>query len=228
MNERLHVVGSSKADAAHRECWDLLPWLINGNLTDAQSARVEAHVAECAACTDELRQQRALRDRLREQSRTSDAILLAPQAGWQKMADRLAVEQGELAAQRPMRTRRTFAGTAAAACVAIAALSAVLIWQARDRAAERAEPRYSTLTADTPKAGANMQLRIVFARDVAVGDTATLLREIPAQIVAGPSEAGVYTVSLQVETRLPELLARLRDDARVVFVEPVVRIERAQ
>jgi len=233
MNERrLHVVGETKVDAAHRACWDLLPWFVNGTLSAAQIEPLEAHLRECVACTEELSQQRELRDRLREQARIGDAVLLAPQAGWQKMADRLDVEMGETGgAQRRMQARRrVLAGRLAAslAIVSIVGLSAALVWQGRENA-QRAEPRYQTLTTEVPSAGSGGQLRIVFAREVAVNDAAALLHAIPAQIIGGPSEAGVYTVALQNEaTPVSELLARLRADARIVFVEPVVHIQRAQ
>jgi len=229
----MYVVGESKANAAHRECWDLLPWLVNGNLTAPQTERLEAHLAECPACTEELRAQHELRDRLREQVRLSDVVLLAPQTGWQAMQNRLDAEAGETGgSQRPVRMRRRlfFSGVAASVAIAVVAgLSAALVWQSQQRSAERATPRYQTLTTDLSPADSNTQLRVVFSPDVAVSDAAALLRVIPAQIVAGPSEAGVYTVALQNEpVALPELLARLRADGRIVFVEPIVRIEKAQ
>jgi len=44
----------------HEESWLLLPWLANGRLPLAERAALEEHLRECAACTQELAQQRLL------------------------------------------------------------------------------------------------------------------------------------------------------------------------
>jgi hypothetical protein len=72
-------------------------------------------------------------------------------------------------------------------------------------------------------------MRVVFRRDVAVAEVNALLRQLPAQIVAGPSEAGVYTLAVPVANPntadkkkvAADLLARVRADTRVLFAEPV-------
>ncbi len=38
----------------HREVWALLPWYVNGTLTDQEIAAVESHLATCADCQCEL------------------------------------------------------------------------------------------------------------------------------------------------------------------------------
>jgi hypothetical protein len=84
--------------------------------------------------------------------------------------------------------------------------------------------QYVTLTNTQTVANAPSSLRMVFRRDASLDQVNALLREIPGQITAGPSEAGVYTVALPADAEsLSSTLARLRSDDRVVFVEPVSR-----
>ena len=59
----------------HDECWELLPWLANERLGPRETARVEVHLRDCAACREELQMQQRLRQAIREQ----DAVVLAPQ-----------------------------------------------------------------------------------------------------------------------------------------------------
>jgi hypothetical protein len=71
-------------------------------------------------------------------------------------------------------------------------------------------------------------MRVVFRRDAPVAEVNALLRQLPAQIVAGPSEAGVYTLAVPVanpstadrKKTAADLLARVRADSRVIFAEP--------
>ncbi len=47
-------------DPEHDEATALLPWLVNGTLDAGERARVERHLAECAACRHEVANLRAL------------------------------------------------------------------------------------------------------------------------------------------------------------------------
>ena len=65
-------------------------------------------------------------------------------------------------------------------------------------------------------------IRLVFHTGVALQDVNALLRAVDAQVVAGPSEAGVYTIALKDRRATPDIdaaLARLRADPRVLFAE---------
>jgi hypothetical protein len=56
-----------------------------------------------------------------------------------------------------------------------------------------------------------------------------VLRSIDAQIIAGPSEAGVYTLGLATsgadKSTVEKAIAQLRADDRVMFAEPAVASE---
>src|SRR3974390_3493610 len=46
---------------SHREAWDVIPWLVNERLSEAELSRMNAHLADCTECRAEVEQQRRLR-----------------------------------------------------------------------------------------------------------------------------------------------------------------------
>jgi Putative zinc-finger len=226
----------------HNECWELLPWLANERLSNRETARVEVHLRECAACREEL----AVQHQLRQAIRGHDAVVLAPQTSLQKLMQR--IDHGQetddaLDAARsvaaPVPKSRSWAhrpGWLAIAAgvqgVAIAALLSALWWQSHEALNA---PRFTTLTSSQPVTHGAV-IRVVFADNVTLDDVNGMLRSIDAQIIAGPSEAGVYTLGLTVRSgtaqsspdgaqagnRLEAALAHLRASDHVVFSEAAV------
>ncbi len=247
-----------EAEAAlHEQCWELLPWWVNGSLSPDRTDMIERHIARCVECASEVRALNALQ----AQMRASDSIMLAPQASWQKMAERLdheeAMLEGEESAESTLNPIRApssrfasgrairWQAIAAMQGIAILGLIAAVVWQTRgstrgEYSADAGNPtsfavvnpnalaQYSTLTAASDAASPHA-LRVVFRNDVPVAEITGMLRALPAQIVSGPSEAGVYTLGLVTTAdgaakpseslMIPQLLTKLRSDTRVIFVE---------
>ncbi|HEX7113536.1 MAG TPA: zf-HC2 domain-containing protein [Steroidobacter sp.] len=211
----------------HRECWELLPWIANERASSEDRAKVEEHLRECERCRNELEAQRRLRDAIR----SGEPILLAPQASFQKLMRRIdGFESGEIerpratplkSAHRPRKARPvSWLGIAAAVqALAIAALFGALWWQAEQ---SLTAPRYVTLTS-RPAVAPGPVIRAVFADDARLEEINELLRSVGAQIVSGPSIAGVYTVALPAGRSKPEEIeaaaAALRAHERVRFAE---------
>lgn len=212
----------------HARCWNALPWYVNGTLTGDEAAALERHVAQCADCAAELQQQRALQAELRD----GDAVLMAPQSSWQKMVERLDREDEALA--RGVSPRASgLRWVVAAQALLIVGLTGAMWHHSREQSREqhrdaRLAPQYETLTSSQGMPDARGQVRVVFGRDVSVNEVNALLRESHLQIVAGPTEAGVYTLahfaeavqSAATQSETDAALKRLRADARVVFAEP--------
>lgn len=215
----------------HRECWDILPWIANERAGAQDRAHAELHLRECSACRDELERQRALREAIRQE----DAIVIAPQTSLQKLMQRIdghidepevplgTPEEREIpvtAAAPVRRTRPHWLPIAAAIqTIAIAGLLGTVWWQSR---ATLEAPRFTTLTSAGSIAHGSV-LRVVFAPEVSIAGINEVLRSIPAEIVAGPSEAGVFTLALPSEggdaDRVHQALVRLRSDPQVIFAE---------
>jgi hypothetical protein len=214
-------------DAAmpHARCWNALPWYVNGTLNGDEAAALERHLTQCAACATELRLQRVLHAELRD----GDAVLMAPQGSWQKMAERLDREDEALSHSIASRAPVLKWAVAAQALLIVGLIGA--LWQQAQPpdSDARIEPRYRTLTSSQGASEARGDVRVVFVRDVTMSDVQQLLREFNLQIVSGPSEAGVYTLarpgaygaaSNATRDKADDTLNRLRADARVVFAEP--------
>jgi predicted anti-sigma-YlaC factor YlaD len=220
---------------AHGECWNLLPWIANESAAAKDLARVEEHLRDCRECQAELNCQRQLREAIRSE----EAIVLAPQTSLQKLMQRIDSvadmdDEHEVApaATEPIVARREPARlrwlpiAAAVQGIAIAGLLAALWSQSRD---ELAAGRYSVLTTPTAAVAGGPVIRVVFGGNVALDDMNRVLRSIDAQIIAGPSEAGVYTLGLASgaadKSDVEKAIAQLRADGRVMFAEPAVASE---
>jgi Putative zinc-finger len=227
-----HDNESPFSPARHRECWDQIAWIVNGTLAPHEYARIEAHLRACRECQDELGAQQRVRDAMRD----DDAVVLAPQSALQKVMQRIDAEQATpqfeassdntpaTPVQTPSRKSRWLAIAAAVQAVAIAWLLAA---QLRPADEASMEPRFETLTEPRIVADGPV-IRVVFAAQAALGDVNAILRSVDAQIVAGPSEAGVYTLALQPAPDaaasgdlavIDAALLKLRADGRVLFAE---------
>lgn len=220
---------------AHGECWNLLPWIANESAAAKDMARVEEHLRDCRECQEELSFQRQLREAIRSE----EAIVLAPQTSLQKLMQRIDSvadmdDEHEVApaAAAPVVARREPARwrwlpiAAAVQGIAIAGLLAALWLQSSD---ELTAGRYRVLTTPTAAVAGGPVIRVVFGGNVALDDMNRVLRSIDAQIIAGPSEAGVYTLGLASDAAdksgVEKAIAQLRADGRVMFAEPAVASE---
>jgi hypothetical protein len=221
-----------------------LPWIANESAAAKDVARVEGHLRDCRECQEELEFQRQLRNAIR----TEDAIVLAPQTSLQKLMQRIdtvadlddeeleileieapaAVEPIAVARREPARWTRWLPIAAAVQGIAIAGLLAAL-WTQSQTHDDLTAGRYSVLTTPTTTVTHGPVIRVVFAGNVALDDMNRVLRGIGAQIIAGPSEAGVYTLGLAAGTAdksgVEKAIAQLRADGRVMFAEPALASE---
>lgn len=204
----------------------MLPWLVNGRLSSSDKQRFERHLLDCAECRSELEAQRAICDRMRD----DQPVMLAPQASLQKLMARIdgapsaasqSVAKISERAREPRRVPRWLAIAAAVQSIAIAGLL-MLVWQQRD--AELNAPRYTTLSTPSAALARGAALRIVFRDDMTNEELQTLLRSVDAQVIAGPTEAGVYTVRLAIGENTDDItraLESVRTNSKVVFAEHI-------
>lgn len=211
----------SQQRALHREIWNLLPWHVNGTLSERQASRVEKHLAECAECRSEHTSQRALQQHLREE----DSVVQTPHASLRKLMARIEQDDQAPAAVRgsgqSQRIRWLVAAVVVQA-VGLIALSGVMTWKLQSI---RSEPRYATVSAAGAPTTNALAARVVFSASMATGDLGNVLRGMKAQVVAGPSEAGVYTLAFpdtMSEQDVAAAVAKLRARADVRFAEIAV------
>lgn len=215
------------SNGMHEECWKSLPWFVTGRLSAHDQQRIERHLEECAACRAELAEQRELCLHIRR----DEPLLLAPQASLQKMLAR--IDQGEVAmpgdddatiepvAARSPRPRRWLAVAAAVQTIVIVFLLALV---GRQTAEDMTAPKFNTLANPGAPTAHGPILRVVFKPDTQAAQMQSLLRSVRAQVVAGPTEAGVYTLRLDREqdaSAVSHTLEQVRADGSVIFAEHV-------
>lgn len=193
----------------HEHCWELIPWVVNGRANDAEERAVLGHVESCMECREELARHRELHRHMRG----TDDVIPAPNASWQKLLGQIDVQPAPALAKGYRIKRPWLVAALWIQLVAIATLAGALF-----RSAAPPEPAYSTLsTAEVSERPA--AVRVVFAPEASLNQINQLLRRVECDIVAGPSEAGVYTLATSPDKDVQQVIATLRDHSEVLFAE---------
>jgi hypothetical protein len=182
---------------------------VNGRANDREQRDTLAHAQDCSECREELARHRALHN----QMRGADDVIAAPNAAWQKLLARIDAQPDETVAA-PHRIGRPWLLAALwIQFVAIAALGGAMF-----RSAQAPQPAYTTLATAQPS-DRRAALRVVFAPDATLDEINRLLQQVRCDIIAGPSDAGVYTLASADAAQVPAIIATLREHAEVLFAE---------
>jgi hypothetical protein len=222
-------MNATNSNTEHQEIWELLPWLVNGRLSEIDCRRVEAHLRVCSACRAECAAQRRIYDVMS----TDTAVEQMPMAGLNRLRQR--IEQAERAVgldapsdqacppdpSRAMLTPR-FRGRAAAVAASVIAIGVALGMPAawRWNQARRASGAYYTVTTEAAQHPGEV-IRAVFAPTATLSELQAILDDAHLEIVSGPTEAGVYSLSLTGPQSIDWSLRRLRGHDSVRFAEEV-------
>jgi anti-sigma factor RsiW len=224
---------SNPPTTEHQDIWDLLPWLVNGRLSEADRGRVEAHLRVCGPCRDEF----ATQHRLCQVIATDAAVEQMPVAGLSKLRQRIdSYERASAPARaesppdspaisrawaRIPAVRRQPRGAIAASAVCIAVVFGVVAAQLWNRSQVRGgAASYHTVTTPTSQEG-NAVIRAVFAPTVTLSELQALLDDAHLRIVSGPTEAGVYSLAMTGSQPMDWSLHRLRGHDTVRFAEAI-------
>lgn len=220
----------------------LLPWYVTGRLSPAETAHVDAHLPECAACRAELAAERQW-----QRLQPASVAQVDVEAGWSAMRARLG--QGEpranlddagTAAPSRARPARAFARhrpagwssaglllrwgwtlpTAAAAALALALglHSAFTDAPGRGTVVAQAVPTPSPDASPAYRAlaapGAPTGAALVrFRDDATLSDVRAVLQRCEARIVDGPTAGAAFVVALPREHYVAALAALRRERA---------------
>jgi Putative zinc-finger len=219
----------------HRQTWDQIPWVVNGSISEAERAAVEAHLESCADCREELEFQR----RLAISMASSNSPDIDPQASWQQLRARIdaagrpsgrAVARSEKAARHVLRHARRPSGPWVPWLVAAMVVQSIglgvmgtALWSHPSALIGSSTGVYRTLSTSEPASGA-ATIRVVFASDMTVAKMQTLLAASELQVRSGPSSAGVWSLEPAREsnrTATAFALRQLRASAEVRFAESI-------
>ena len=199
------------------EAEELLPWYATGQLDDTDRARVEAHLASCAYCRQQLVLERQLIDQFQQMSPQIES-------GWERLKNRIEA-QVPPPAPAPRRTparRNVLAelwallNRPAVAALAVAQLAFVVV--AGSVLVSLSRPSYHALGSTSGPAAANVI--VMFRADATLEDVRDSLRTAGASIVDGPTPADAYLLHVAPRQR-EAALAKLQANASVQMAEPI-------
>jgi anti-sigma factor RsiW len=207
----------------HPEISELIPWYVNGTLGELDRQRVNAHVDACAVCRDELSQERQIFKAMAAES-TVEYMSAASFKRLQTTLDLAAqpvpsAQHGRSAAgRRSPRLSPWPYRVAASLAVLVVALGIVSADKWIHFLALGASPEYHTVTTSAPRPPDEV-IRAVFSPNITLAELQALLDEAQLRIVAGPTEAGVYSLAANSRRPINSSLVLLRRHASVRFAE---------
>jgi hypothetical protein len=193
---------------ARRQFEELLPWFLNGTLTERDRDWVERYLHEHPEAQAELRWTQTLQGCVRESVQA-----VAPELGLDELLRRIRAEsttKGKHAAGlggfdrlSQFFTTLRFTPAFAFATVVILAQAGIIgglmheLYQTRPESPGSAEFRSYP---GRPSTAAGQLLRIAFKSDATESDMRKLLLQIGGSIVSGPSQLGDYLVEVETPT----------------------------
>ena len=218
--------------ACDAEAARLLPWFLTRTLSAADTERVARHFEHCEICSADLAHEQAIRAMMKAEG----PIEYAPQSGLATTLARIDELSRETSSTlrddsvareiRSARPRPAVTRWLTAAIIVQAIGLGVLAGSIAGRpGSERVSARYETLSSPAVT-GNGAWIRSVFTASMTIGELRVLLGSQRLLILAGPSDAGVFTLGSTENSiardRLDALLAGLRADPHVLFAEPAI------
>jgi hypothetical protein len=210
-------------DREHHEISGLIPWYLNGSISELERQRVDAHLLLCGNCRNDLAQ-----ERLVYQAMTAEtAVEYMPAASLKRLQARLdgidaavsADARTEVAASgKPRRLSVPWQGLMAASVAVMAVALSLLAADGRFKIGARTAPNYYTVTTPTTHPQGEV-IRAVFSPTVTLVELQAILDEAQLRIISGPTEAGVYSLAANSRRPVRSSLALLREHSTVRFAE---------
>ena len=211
---------SNRDAREHQEVSALLPWYVNGTISELDRQKVDAHLPACADCSNDL-----ARELYVYRSMTADtAVEYMPAASLKRLLTRLdgiAAPAATDAAPKTPRRRHSIPWMGLmAASIAVMAVAVSLLTADRWLSSRQSgsQPNYYTVTTALPRAPGEV-IRAVFSPTITLDELQGILDEAQLRIVSGPTEAGVYSLAAKSSRPVSSSLALLRGHAKVRFAE---------
>jgi hypothetical protein len=215
---------------SHREIADLIPWYLNDTIDVRERERLEAHLAACAACRDDLYVERQVYERMAANvvvehiAATSFKRFQLKLEGLNEStvtrrrsgeAEPVALINRVMKTKPIMNTRSLSISVAASAVILAVALAVFFVHRQTPVPLPQS---YITVTTPSVRAPGEV-IRAVFVPTTTLGELQAILVEAQLRIVSGPTEAGVY--SLAATTARPVMISLdiLRQHTAVRFAE---------
>lgn len=201
-------------ERAHLQAWELLPWLVNGTVSECERSHVEAHLRDCKSCRDEFARQHAVHLQMNTDVSAGPPV----ERGIERLLQQL--EGRAQPAPRAAANARWAMFTYGLAALVVLETTGLALLGAKSGGADSAAPVYRTLS--TPERTGFATIRLVVDSTMQAGQLQSLLMPLHLQIVGGPSENGVYSLGpASTPGDVERQVSALRAARGVRFVEPV-------
>jgi hypothetical protein len=223
----------SERSTLHARAELVIPWLVNGSLPAEAEPAVRRHIAVCPECREDYEEQL----RVSEAMRTDGPLVFAAEPSYQKLLARMQNPEAgrepreeplELPPARPTHPLRQPSPAVrwlAAAVVLQAFALGVGAWVWHSSSSAAPDAPYRTLTSASPSYDSGPRVRVLFRTDLTVGALQSVLQHAGANIIDGPADGNVYTLTFTrppgSPAALEERIAALRANPSVLFAEPV-------
>jgi len=183
----------------------LIPWYLNGTLSDTERAQVEAFLRDSPDAEPQLQMWRAVQLDSRLQPVTQPGV----DFGWQRLRRDLKREQ--------RRGPNQFWRMAVAASVLMVVGLQTAILMRQDTGT-----RYAPMSGTAEIPGDAWRVQVRFAESAAVADINALLLRVDARVIGGPSALGIYELALPRAAAADAEALRSRLAAEPLLLQVVV------
>jgi anti-sigma factor RsiW len=206
----------------HEVISTLMPWYVNGTIDELDRQRVDSHLRTCAACREELLQERCVYERVG----TEAGVGYIPRPSLKRLNVALdGIDAGAHQLREPPPAERRSSRSVPwrglmAASVAVLGLAVGLLTADRWTQLRAQQPQSDYYTVTTAMARPPDEvIRAVFAPKMTLVELKAVLDEAQLRIISGPSEAGVYSLAPTSGRPVNLSLGLLRQHTTVRFAE---------
>jgi hypothetical protein len=220
------MIDERRAQKEHQAIAELIPWFVNGTLGELERQRVAAHLRTCAVCRDDVLQEQ----RVHQAMVGETSVEYMPASSLKRLQAKLDGAREEAApvamaaspaipVKQPTRRWTPWQRRIAASiALAVVVLSLLTMNQWTRFRTHELSPDYQTVTTSRSRAPDEV-IRAVFSPSITLVELQAILDEAQLRIVAGPTEAGVYSLARNSERPVNSSLSLLRRHSEVRFAE---------
>lgn len=176
-----------ESDCCNNESRDKIPWLVNGTLSQAEVTRVEAHLAICSQCQEDLELHTAMQAAALGRE-------LTPMLPATNSADIIG---GRNQPNRPARRRLAVGSIAAAASIAVLGLAMGMLYF-MERGPDGSNQIFETATSPGAAAHIDYVLQVQFEDDVSVEQRDIIVQQLEGALRWSVTDLGAYEVHVQL------------------------------
>ncbi len=218
----------------HTEALLLLPWYVNKTLHKNEMLLVEKHLKSCFLCKMEIPNLQKLSTVIHQEELLAPAA--AARTSFLQLKNRIhnnqaSAKQKTAVIPTMLAIRLWFSsfseknGGVAYPSIALASLLLLtfsLILPAFQAKNQHNGNVFHTLSSSTLNSYPQNEIRLIFSSETTQSEMIQILSSVQGQIVAGPTDKGLYKIQIERETipNIAKTISLLRNNKQIIFAEP--------